>query len=387
MENGVLHMPCEVVLSNNGGSSIANIIVSTGKHRVLLLTDKGVFGTGKITSYVEILKTSGIEVFVINDIPSEPECEQIIEISDRACEYGAELMLAIGGGSVMDTAKLVSAILTNPDFASNILDASTIKNPSLPVIMVPTTAGTGSEATQNAIVLVKEQQLKVGIIHLNFLPGYVVLDPDLTTTLPKHITAATGIDALCHAIETLISRKANSISRTFSFAAIKLIYENLRKCYDNGNDREARANMLLAAFYSGVCINSSSTVAVHALAYPLGGSYHIPHGVSNAMLLAEVLKFNMSACINEYAQIAETIGVGNGETDENKAAMVIDEICKLIRYVGIPTDITVYNVSYSEIDFLVDSAAKVTRLLDQNPRAITKPEIRNIYERLFPKKN
>ena len=377
-----LNLPSHVLIGPDSRNEIRNIIVRNQFHNVLLLTDKGIMGTGRIQEMLSLLE--GINVTLIQDVPTEPERDQVRGIYKKVAESAVEMIIAVGGGSVMDTAKLVSGMLTNPEFSVEVIDPSKLVNDPIPTTMIPTTAGTGAEATQNAIVLVAEMNLKVGVVSDRFIPAYVILDPVLTLSVPDKITASTGIDALCHAVETMISKKTNPICQTFSLRAIKLIFENLETCYLHPDDLKARENMLLAAFFGGICINTSSTVAVHALSYPLGGSYHIAHGVSNAMLAAEVLKYNTDVCIDEYNLIADTLGIDPSLSKVHRAEKSVEAISNLIKSVGIPTDLTEFNVPREDIDFLTDSAFEVKRLLDQNPKAMTKADIHKIYETLFP---
>lgn len=378
-----LNFPHHVRVGANSRFETEAIIEECGAKKVLLLSDRGVMSTGRVEELAECLKKKA-DVLLIGDVPSEPERGQVREIYERARNFGASLVIAVGGGSVMDTTKLVSAMMTNPEFSEEVIDATKIVNTPVPTVLIPTTAGTGSEATQNAIVLVQEKSLKVGVVSSKFIPTYVLLDPVLTLTVPAKITAATGVDALCHAIETLISKKTNPVCQTFSLRAIRLIFDNLERCFRHPDDMQARENMLLAAFYGGICINTSSTVAVHALAYPLGGSYHIAHGVSNAMLLAQVMEYNEDACIDSYCQIADTLGVDASLSKKERADEVVKRVCALVRALEIPTDLSAYHVSRDDIDFLTDSAFEVKRLLDQNPKPMTKADIRKIYETLFP---
>lgn len=377
-----LNLPSHVLIGPDSRNEIINIIVRNQYHNVLLLTDKGIMGTGRIQEMLSLLE--GINVTLIQDVPTEPERDQVRGIYKKAAESAVEMIIAVGGGSVMDTAKLVSGMLTNPEFSVEVIEPSKLVNDPIPTAMIPTTAGTGSEATQNAIVLVAEMNLKVGVVSGKFIPAYVILDPVLTLSVPAKITASTGIDALCHAVETMISKKTNPICQTFSLRAIKLIFENLETCYLRPDDLKARENMLLAAFFGGICINTSSTVAVHALSYPLGGSYHIAHGVSNAMLAAEVLKYNTDVCIDDYNLIADILGIDSSLSKVLRAEKSVEAISNLIKSVGIPTDLTEFNVPREDIDFLTDSAFEVKRLLDQNPKAMTKADIHKIYETLFP---
>jgi alcohol dehydrogenase class IV len=252
------------------------------------------------------------------------------------------------------------------------------------LIMVPTTAGTGSESTPNAIVFRPSTNLKVGIVCDTFMPDKVILDPELLTGLPAAITAATGMDALCHALECYISNKANLFSDMMAVEAIRLIFQSLKRCFANGNDIDARADLLFAAFLGGACIAASGTNGVHALSYPLGGRYRIPHGISNAVLLAPVLAFNKDSCTDKLAAIAHLTGADVSGLDNGlKADVLVQALYDLSRELGIPGNISVLGVPAEDLESIVDAALQVKRLLDNNPKPMSRNDIRNIYQGVF----
>jgi alcohol dehydrogenase class IV len=375
-------LPRRVISGVGSSSRISEIIKDSGLNNILLLVDGGAYKSGATAKIEEAI--SQYNVTMINDTPPEPEYKQVLAVYERMKDKEIELIVAIGGGSVMDTAKILSVLSTNSDYAKDLLDASLIKNRGLLTIFVPTSAGTGSEATQNSIVVVPEKELKVGIVNPNFIPDYVVLDAELTIKLPPAVTAATGVDAFCHAIECLISKKANPFSNMYALEAIKLISENVRTAYENGENIKARENMLLAAFYGGLCIASSSTVAVHALSYPLGGKYRIPHGVSNAILLPHVMEFNADHALEKFKQVAVSMNIDtDGKNDEEISKEVTDAIYKMIDDLKIPNNLKEYGIGEKDLEVLVEGAANVTRLLDNNPKPMTKEDIRKIYLKLI----
>lgn len=350
------------------------------------MTDKNIAATEAMKSIVETVRRAGVKSIIVDNVPPEPEVKEVGQIYLQAKEFSPEIIVAVGGGSVLDTAKFLSAMLTNPSYAKDITDTSTFTVSPVPVVMLPTSAGTGAEATQNAIIFVEEKRLKVGVVHTSFIPSHVLLDPELTITMPPSVTASTGIDAFCHAIECLISKKGNPFSQAFALRAIHLISKYLPRACRDGADLEAREQMLLASFYAGICINTASTVAVHALSYPLGGAYRIPHGVANAMLLIPVMRFNADAVIPELALAADAMGLDVGTEQEAKVA-ALKAMEGLVREVKIPVDLTAYGVHESEIGVLADAALEVRRLLDQNPKAMTRDDIIDIYKTLFPKQD
>ncbi|PJG82506.1 iron-containing alcohol dehydrogenase [Caviibacterium pharyngocola] len=364
---------------------IVDVVNEYGAKNVLIITDQGVFNTGLINQPKELLEKSGISVNIINDTPPEPPIDKVNDIYLAAKNMNSQVIIGIGGGSAMDTAKLVAILLNNDVSLQDVADGKAkFKRRGLPTIMVPTTSGTGSEATQNSIVLIPERELKVGIVDEKMLPNCVILDPVMTIGLPPHITANTGIDAFCHALECYISKKSSPFSDTFALKAIELISANIRTAYQDGKNLQARENMLLGSYFGGACIATSSTVAIHALSYPLGGKYHIPHGLANSILLPDVMKFNLDACEEKFAKVAQVMGLDVAGCSQREAAeKMIDELYALIRDLDIKCDLRAVGISENVLDELVDSAFTVRRLLDNNPKEMSKADIRAIYEKII----
>ncbi|MCB2358723.1 iron-containing alcohol dehydrogenase [Clostridium estertheticum] len=377
-------MPRKVFSGLDSILKIEEIIKMCGAKKVVLITDKGVFNAGILEKPLEVLRSLNVEINIISDVPTEPEKKQVMQIFKEANEFKADLIIAIGGGSVMDTTKLVAVLMKNEGYRENILDTSLIIENGVKTVMVPTSSGTGAEVTPNAIVIIPEEELKVGIVTDKFIGDYVILDPQMTKSLPPHITASTGIDAFCHCIECFISKKSNPISDIFALKGINLISKYIRRAYINGNDMEARENMLLAAFYGGLSISSASTVAVHALSYPLGGKYRIAHGVSNAMLLPYVMEFNANSILDKLIIVANEMDIDvAGLSKEEIGKKVISEIYLLVKDLKIPSDLTKFGITKEDIETLVDAAAKVTRLLNNNPKEMTRDDMKNIYMKLL----
>ena len=359
-------------------SSAFSISERFWSENIVILTDKGVYGTGITAKAEKIL--SDYNTKIVKDVPPEPEYNQVLNIYNKVKNDNFDMIVAIGGGSVMDTAKILAVLFTNPAYAEDILNPSLIKNRGIATVFIPTTAGTGSEATPNSIVVVPEKELKVGIVNSNFIPDYVILDAEMTLKLPQSVTASTGVDAFCHAIECFISKKANPFSDMYALKAISLISKSIRNAYNNGEDISAREDMLLAAFYGGMCIASSSTVAVHALSYPLGGKYRIPHGISNAILLPYVMEYNADYVEDKFKDVALAMGIDIKNKNCNEISKeVINEIFKMTEDIKIPRDLKKYGITKDDLENLVEGASGVTRLLDNNPKPMTKDDIRNIY--------
>lgn len=374
----------KIVAGPGSIGSIKDLAAELNGQKALIITDQGVWRAGLIDRPKRILEAGGIQVEVINDTPPEPEVSHVNAVFATARGSGCDMIIGIGGGSAMDVAKLVAVLLTSGLSLQQLLAGEKIEKRGVPTIMVPTTAGTGAEVTQNAIVLVPEQELKIGIVSGKMVPDCAILDPELSVNLPPAITAATGMDALCHAIECYISKKANPLSDTYALKAVNLIARSIRRAYRDGGDLAARHDMLLGAMFGGLSIATSSTTAVHALAYPLGGKFRMPHGLSNAILLPHVMQFNLDAAENKFRDIAVAMGLPVGGMAPRQAAeAMIANLYALISDLNIPASLRDKGVTAADLDLMVEAAAKVTRLLNNNPRVMTKDDIRAIYQRLL----
>lgn len=387
MKTGMIYeinMPGRVTAGEGSMDRLSSMVSDFGLKKVLIITDTGVWKAGLIDYPLKVLKDAGIETGVIKSLPSEPEVGMVRSIHNQVAGQEYEGVIGIGGGSAMDAAKLISVLLTNKCDIEDLLNTGRIMKYGLPMIMVPTTAGTGSEATQNAIVTIPEQDLKVGIVNSRLVPDCVILDPTLTVKLPPAITAYTGMDAFTHALECYISAKANTLSDTYALKAIKLIYGSIRTAFVDGNNLKVRHDMLLGSFFGGMCIASSGTAAVHALAYPLGGRYRIPHGISNAMLLAHVTEFNRDSITEKLKDIAIAMEICTSETSmESAADQVIECLHKLTGDLGIPCSLREYGISENDLEDIVQAAAKVTRLLDNNPKRLEIKDMMEIYKKIL----
>lgn len=377
-----LRMPGRVFGGNGSLAEIENIV--RGKSRIAVFTDKGIEGSGLLELPLEWIRKAGAESVVLDELPTEPTYAQAQETIERFRETGAEMILAAGGGSVMDIAKLASIAATDDYTVKDMLDQPLIGRKQIETLLIPTTAGTGSEATPNSIVAVPEKELKVGIVNPEMMADYVILDSTMIKRLPLKIAAATGIDALAHAIECFTSNKANPFSNLFAMEALKLIFGNIEKACTDPEAMQEKDNMLIAAFYGGVAITASGTTGVHALSYPLGGKYHIAHGVSNAMLLEPVMRFNKDACLDEFEQIYDAVMPAASEMGkEEKADAVLERMSQIIRYLQIPSSLAEFHVQEEELDALVEAGMQVTRLLVNNRKTITPADARKIYQEIL----
>lgn len=356
-------------------------IISSGVHKIVIFTDKGLLDLGLVNLPIQIIEKAGIDYTVLADIPAEPNYHEAQAVIDAFKKEAADLVIAFGGGSVMDVAKLASILATDDYTVKDLLDNSLLAKKQVPSLMIPSTAGTGAEATPNAIVGVPERDLKIGIVNPEMIADFVLLDGRMIKNLPKPIAAATGVDALCHAIECFTSAKANPISDTFALEALDLIMNNIIEACTNPEALTAKRNMLLGSFYAGVAITASGTTAVHALSYPLGGKYHIAHGVSNAILLTPVMKFNEPA-IKDLLAVAYDRVIKEGHQDwsvDEKSAYMISQLDEIVKVLEIPTSLKTFNVPEEDLDGLVAAGMEVTRLLVNNKREVTPEDARVIY--------
>ncbi|MFQ5692559.1 MAG: iron-containing alcohol dehydrogenase [Nitrospinota bacterium] len=351
------------------------------KH-ALVITDKGIRAAGLLDRAVEPLRASGAEVEVYDDVEPEPPIEVLERCHDAFRKERFDLVVGVGGGSSLDVAKSMSALLTNGGNARDYLGIDLVPKPGAPAVLVPTTAGTGAEATPNAIFSIEEEKVKKAIVSSHIIPRAAILDPDLTLGLPPAQTAASGVDALTHCLETYVALNATPLSEMFSLEGMRLISRSIRKAVANGRDLPARTDMLLGSYYGGVCLAGASAGAIHALSYPLGGRYHVPHGVGNAMLFPHVMEFNYIADLEKFAAIAEVLGEEvEGLSLRDAAEASVDAVRTLCEDVGVPTTLRELNVDASAIPELAEAASQITRLLDFNPRRMTKEDIARVYER------
>jgi alcohol dehydrogenase class IV len=365
-------------------SRVKDVLEKEHVKKAMVFTDAGIERAGLTGLLTKELEEVGVACEVFDNLVPEPSYHDVERVMETAGKCDGDFVIAIGGGSVMDVAKLCT-VLKGADYTVKDL----LGDPKLAVkrmrsLMIPTTCGTGAEATCNSIVAVPEEDLKVGIVNEEMIPDYVILDPAMIAALPKQIVAATGVDALAHAVECYTSKKASPLSDTYALASAKLIFANIKKAYAHSENIGAKNNMLLGAFYGGVAITGSGTTAVHALSYPLGGKYHIAHGVSNAVLFAHVMEFNRDACADRLATLCDAIRPDlSGLMIEDKAQYIIDEISDIVKFTNIPTKLEEFGVKPGDLESLAEAGSKVTRLLSNNRRKMTLEDIRSIYRKVL----
>ena len=382
-----LKMPHAVYGGENAMDNIAAIIKTLNAKKVAMFTDKGLRSLGLFGLAEDVVKTTGVSYYVLDDLPPEPSYMAVQKIVDEFKVSGADLIVACGGGSVMDAAKLASVLVTDEYGVKELLDNPGMARKCVPIVLIPTTAGTGAEVTPNAIVGVPEKELKIGIVNDNMIADYVILDARLIKNLPRKIAAATGVDALAHCIECFTSNKANPFSDMYALEGCDLILNNIERACDDPEAMEEKNRMQMAAYYGGLAITASGTTAVHALSYPLGGKYHIAHGVSNAILLAPVMRFNaQDPAFRERLALAYDRCCHDKvkcETVDEKSARMIAKMEGIVKHLDIPTSLKEFGVPESDLEGLVEAGMQVQRLLVNNMRLVTAEDARKLYQEIM----
>ena len=350
---------------------------------ILFITDKGLMSLGLTEQTLkELKKTSSVEIF--DDVEADPSKKTLLKAIEVGKKIKATGVIGFGGGSSMDVAKLTALILGSGENLEEAWGVANAKGPRLPLVLIPTTAGTGSEVTPVSIITVGEEEKK-GVSSSLILPDLAILDPDLTLGLPAGTTAATGIDAMVHAIEAYASSSKNNnpISKMLSIEALKLLGGSIEKAVFEGSNVEARGNMLIGAMLAGKAFANSPVAAVHALAYPIGGTFHVSHGLSNSLVLPYVLRFNSvdSKASKDYAELAPYVFP---EIDTNRGAQsvcaeFIDKLESLSKKLGLPQKLREVDIPKNACEKMAKDAMKQTRLLVNNPREVTEKDALNIY--------
>jgi alcohol dehydrogenase class IV len=333
--------------------------------------------------FLEDLEAEGYQLDLDESIRKEPSVTDFEQILARAREFGPELVLGIGGGSVLDVAKLVAAQLDNSQELKDIFGINLLSGRNIPLACMPTTAGTGSEVSPNAILLDEEEQLKKGIISPHLVPDLCYVDPELTLSVPPAVTAATGIDAFTHCLEAYVNRNSHPVIDTYALEGMERIAGSLLSAVRDGRDVKARNNLALGSLYGGMCLGPVNTTAIHALSYPLGSEFHIAHGLSNAILLPHVMEFNLPAATERYARVARIMGVSENGSLESRARAGIERIRKLMEDCGIPLSISELGISADAIPGMAAAAIRVQRLLKNNPREVTLLDAIEIYTNAY----
>ncbi len=362
---------------NDLGSEVKRL----GGSRVLVISDPGIKASGLIERLGKLLDEVRIPFDVYTEIESDPGTDVADRSVTAAKDFKPDLIIGMGGGSSLDIAKVTSVMLTNPGTIDEYFGLELIPVPGIPSILIPTTAGTGSEVTSISVLADVRNNFKKGVVSRHMYARTVMLDPELTVGLSPKITAMTGMDALVHAIESYTGVRATVFSDTLNIQAIQMIAENLRKAFSNGDNRAARENMLYASCLSGMAFSNTQNGLAHALAHVIGGCFHLPHGLVAAFICPMVMEYNLFANPEKFSRIARCFGENtNGLTELKGARLSVKAVKALLADVGISPRLSDYKIPREQIPGLAKAAVEETRLISNNPRKPTETDIVGILE-------
>lgn len=381
MKTIALQQPQKIVFGSGCINTFVEDYQKLGFKRLFILTAPPI--RPLIADMQQQLEQMGVAMEVFDQIVAEPTVTDFKNILMKAQTFQADSVIGVGGGSVLDITKLVATLFYGKQQVEDCFGIGFIKEKGLWFACMPTTAGTGSEVSPNAILLDERDKLKKGIVSPFLMADVAYADPKLTLTVPAKVTADTGMDALTHCIEAYTNKFAHPMVDMYALKGIELLAKNLLRAVKDGSDLEAREACALGSLYGGLCLGPVNTAAVHALSYPLGGEYHIPHGLSNAILLPSVMKFNRPANLKKYAEVAVAMGAPVGKNDDETAQNGVDFIYQLSEAVGIPSKLTDIGIPQEAVPHLAKAAMEVQRLLKNNPREVTEQDAINIYNSLY----
>ena len=375
----------DVLVGPDTSTQLGHLAAAMGIQRALIVTDPGIIKFGLLEGAVANLKANNIELSIYSDVVADPPESVVMDAVSSAQACGCDGVIGFGGGSSMDVAKLLAVLIKGEQQLADIYGVDQISGGRLPLIQVPTTAGTGSEATMVSIITTGETT-KAGVVSRTLLADKVILDAKLTLGLPPAVTAATGIDAMVHAIEAYTSKRLkNPLSDMLAREALRLMANNISTAVKQGDNLQAREAMLLGAMLAGQAFANAPVAAVHALAYPLGGNYHIPHGLSNSLVLPHVLRFNAPAAAELYAELAPIILPGRELPSDplEVSELLAEHFLQLAADLGLQTQLSQMNIAESDLPKLAEEAMLQQRLLINNPRELSLDDVLSIYQQAF----
>jgi alcohol dehydrogenase len=375
-----IFFPGKLVFGNGTLSQLADEVLQLKPTKVFIATIIPLINS--ISDFATVLKKNSIELLIDTSIIQEPSFADFEKLMQTVSPFNPDVVIGIGGGSVLDIAKLVAAQLGNEQHLKDYVGIGLLKGRSKKLICVPATSGTGSEVSPNAI-LVDDDNQKKGIISPYLVPDIVYVDPLLTISVPPAITAATGLDALTHCLEAYTNKFSKPFIDMYAYEGMRLIAENIVAAVHDGNNIEAREKVAMGSLLGGFCLGPVNTAGVHALSYPLGSMFHLAHGLSNALLLPYVMEFNIPAATKKYAEVAIALGCVRQVNDEATAFAGVEKIQALIKACGIPSTLKEVNVPESAFAQMAVDALKIQRLLKNNPREITEQDAINIYKAAY----
>ena len=364
---------------------LPEVIGRLGKKKALVVTDKGLLQFGVAKKVTDVLDAAGLEYDIFSEVKPNPTVRNVQDGVAAFKEAKADYLIAIGGGSSMDTAKGIGIVINNPEFADvvSLEGVAPTKHKSVPIIALPTTAGTAAETTINYVIIDEEKHKKMVCVDPNDIPAVAIIDAELMYSLPKGLTAATGMDALTHAIEGYITKAAWELSDMFEIEAIRMIAKYLPTAVEEPQNPEGRNGMAVAQYVAGMAFSNVGLGLVHGMAHPMGSLFDIPHGVANALLLPTIMEFNMPLCIEKYGKIAEAMGVDTkGMTPEEAAQAAVDAVKALSLKVGIPQHLSDLGITEKNIPALSEQALADV-CTPGNPREVTLADIEGLYKKVL----
>jgi len=376
-----IHFPGRLVFGNGTLGALPADVENMGSKSVFIITIDPLLN--QLADIIAQLKEKGIAVAIDTSIKQEPSFSDFDQLMVTAKATNPDTVIGIGGGSVLDLAKLVAAQLDNAQSLTEIVGIGLLKGRNKKLICAPATSGTGSEVSPNAILVDDSDNQKKGIISPFLVPDVVYVDPLLTMSVPAKITAATGLDALTHCLEAYTNKFAHPMIDLYAYEGMRLIAENLVAAVKDGSNKQAREKVALGSLYGGFCLGPVNTAAVHALSYPLGSSFHLAHGLSNALLLPFVMEFNLIEAPKRYADVAVALGCTREADDEATARKGVEKIRELIAACNIPAKLNQVNIPREAIPQMAVDALKIQRLLKNNPRTVTEQDAITIYNEAY----
>ncbi len=370
----------EILSGANALSELSPWLIDHRVSRLAIVSDHGLVLAGVIEGVLSVIPET-VTVAVFDRVSPDPDIALVESAIAFAKNANVDAILGIGGGSSIDTAKLVAALAPGRQDMTSVLGGDPISSVPLPLMIIPTTAGTGSEVTPIAVISDQEDELKKAVVSVRLIPQRVILDPLLTLSLPSDQTAYTGMDALIHAVESFLSVQSNEFTEALSLRALKLIWSSLPAAYANGADVESREALLLGSCLAGMAFANAGVAAIHAFAYPLGGRYHLPHGLANALMLMPLMRFNLEGDGVEmkFQRMNEAVG----GTVEGGASEFLDALQHLLRRLDFPLNLASVGVRRESLPIMARSVMSIDRLLRNNPRKVTPDMALRLYEEAY----
>jgi alcohol dehydrogenase class IV len=379
-----IFLPNNLVFGVGAVEKVGEKAKELGKSKALIITDEGIVGTGLLERVLTPLERAGVKAHIFDQIEPNPRDVTVVKAFEFGKKKECDLIIGLGGGSPIDAAKAIGVLMTNPGPLQDYLRGTPVKNPLPTLIAVPTTAGTGTEVTQFSVITDTERSFKAGIANPFLMPKIAIVDPSLMESMPPSLTAATGMDALTHAIEAFVSVNCQPFSDAMALHAIRLIGTYLRPSVANGSNQEARSQMAIASTLAGAAFSNAGVGLVHAMSHPLGGRFDVPHGVANAILLPYVMRFNLIARLERFGQVAQALGEKvEGLSAGEAGKRAVEAVLQLSTDIGIPGHLREARVKAEGLPQVAADAMNMKRAIGWNPRVVKQEEIEKLYREAF----